>query len=926
MSLPTGVVTFVFSDIEGSTGHWEADPSGMERSLARHDAIVREAIEAFGGYLFKHTGDGFGAAFESPTAGLATAAAVAAALQDEEWPGPVLTCRIGAHAGEAAPRDGDYFGPVVTRTARLTDAGNGGQIIVSDALHRLVGARAPDGLTFVAAGEHRLKDLGEPIGIHRLVGAGASDERRLRTLEAAPHNLPVQLSTFVGREAQIKEIAQLLLRSRVVTLTGIGGVGKTRLSLQVAAEVLAEFAGGAWFAELAPLSEPGLIPDAVAAAVGVPPDSTVPAMQRILAHLASRRALLVLDNCEHLIDDVAGLAEQILRACPEVTILATSREGLGVPGEALWRVPSLRVDDDAAALELFAERARLVRPEFSLTDANRQVVAGLCQRLDGIPLAIELATARLKMLSVDQIAEHLNDRFRLLTGGSRTAVERQRTLRAMMDWSHDLLAESERLLLRRLSVFADGFTYEAAVSVGEGEGVDAFEVLDLLGHLVEASLVVFEEEHGRPRYRLLETVRQYALDQLFEAGEADDARRRHAEHFRDWALGYDDRILADKDEALLTGDLERGNVRSALTWSIEAGEGVLAVELASGYRNHFWYRVMYDESVRWSLQALDLVDDGASPLVVRAVANALTDAGNMNDFAAIARLEPRARRLYDSADTPTDRGELANSLATVAMVSDLLEADRMQVQALEELRAAGSDRWVAPLQNRVVTAFFRFDASSEPEVMPLAEQAIAAGLGGSLHLRAMRVGYLLLRGEYEAVVSEAAGAEPVDDWERFWLAMLHAIAARTQGRLEEANAAIAKAIVGMGRVGKVFTAWHDSVVALGEGDVEAAIPAIRIQFEGFVPHNRVAACDLATTIMIVAEIRERWEDAARLAGFGLAAQRETGRNWAPVDVARIEQAREAARAALGDDRYQALLDEGSAMAWEELPTLDDVLA
>jgi predicted ATPase/class 3 adenylate cyclase len=926
MSLPTGVVTFVFSDIEGSTAHWETDPTGMEVSLARHDGIVREAIETFGGHLFKHTGDGFGAAFESPTAGLATAAAVASAIDAEVWPGPTLTCRIGVHAGEAAPRDGDYFGPTVTRTARLTDAGNGGQIIVSDALHRLVGGRAPEGLLFVSAGEHRLKDLGEPIGIHRLVGEGASDERRLRTLEAAPHNLPVQLSTFIGRESQIKEISQLLLRSRIVTLTGIGGVGKTRLSLQVAAEVLAEFPDGAWFSELAPLSEPGIIPDAVASALGVPVDSTVPAMERILAHMATRRALLVLDNCEHLIDDVAAATEKILRGCPELAVLATSREGLGVPGEALWRVPSLRVDEDEAALHLFAERARLVRPEFAVTDENRAVVSRLCDRLDGIPLAIELATARLKMLSVDQIAEHLDDRFRLLTGGSRTAVERQRTLRAMMDWSHDLLAEAERVLLRRLSVFSDGFTYEGAVRVGEGEGVDAFEVLDLLGHLVEASLVVFDEEHGRPRYRLLETVRQYALDQLFDAGEADEARRRHAEYFRDFAAGYDERILADKDDALTGGDLELGNVRSALTWAIEAREGVLAVELASGFRNHFWYRVMYDESVRWSLQALELVDDDASPRVVRAVANALTDAVNMNDVVSIDRLGPRARRLYEAAALPEDRGELANSLATVAMVTDLLEADRLQVQALEELRAAGSDRWVAPLQNRVVTAMFMYDGASEQEVMPMAEQAVTEGLGGSLHLRAVRLAYAALRGDHEEVLAETTDADPADDWERFWLSLLHSTSARTLGRPDEARAALARAIVGLGRWGKLFTAWHDAMLALAEDDVAGVVPAIQIQLGAFVPRNRVSACDIATLTMITAQIRGRWEDAARLAGFARAAQAETHQNWPPVDVARIERARAIIEDQLGAARYEALLAEGASMSWDHLPTLDAILS
>ena len=327
MALPSGVVTFVFSDIEGSTRLWEADPAGMRKSLRRHDELVRETVEAAGGHVFKHTGDGFGAAFESVSGGLGAATLVAAALEAEEWEGPALVCRFGVHSGEAEPQEGDYFGTTVTRTARLMDAGNGGQILVSATTHELVDAWRPDGMSFVDMGEHRLKDLGAPIGLYRLVGSGASDDRQLRTLETAPHNLPLQLSSFVGREIQIKEISELVRSSRLVTLTGIGGVGKTRLSLQVAAEVLSEFDDGAWFVELASLTEAGLLADTVAAAARVPQDSSASSLQRVLSYLGHRRALLVIDNCEHLIDDVASFVDTILRGCPDIHVLATSREG-----------------------------------------------------------------------------------------------------------------------------------------------------------------------------------------------------------------------------------------------------------------------------------------------------------------------------------------------------------------------------------------------------------------------------------------------------------------------------------------------------------------------------------------------------------------------------------------------------------------------
>ncbi|MDH3250017.1 MAG: adenylate/guanylate cyclase domain-containing protein, partial [Acidimicrobiia bacterium] len=342
MDLPSGVVTFLFSDIEGSTRLWEADPAGMRRSLARHDEVFRNHVAAAGGHVFKHTGDGFAAAFDSGTAGMSAAAAVSETLALEPWDGPALMVRMGVNSGEAEPVDGDYFGSTVTRTARVMDAGNGAQIVVADMARRLVGDQLPEGVELVDQGEHRLKDLGEPIRLHRLVCPGAENDRPLRTLERAPHNLPIQLTTFIGREGQIKEVTDLVRQSRLVTLTGIGGVGKTRLSLQVAAELLGEFENGAWFVELAALGEAGLLADTVSNVLSVPPDSTVSAEDRLVRFLSARTALLVVDNCEHLIDDVADFANRLLRSCSDVHILTTSREGLAVMGEVLWRVPSLR--------------------------------------------------------------------------------------------------------------------------------------------------------------------------------------------------------------------------------------------------------------------------------------------------------------------------------------------------------------------------------------------------------------------------------------------------------------------------------------------------------------------------------------------------------------------------------------------------------
>ena len=613
---------------------------------------------------------------------------------------------------------------------------------------------------------------------------------------------------------------------------------------------------------------------------------------------------------------MAEMVHTILRTCPDVHVLATSREGLAVTGELLWRVPSLRVDDDSAAVELFAERARLVRPEFAVTDENRDAVADLCVRVDGIPLAIELATARLKMLSVEQVAEHLGDRFRLLTGGSRTAVERQRTLRAMMDWSYDLLSDTEQALLRRLAVFYDGFTYQAAEDVCSGETLARFEVLDLLGKLVETSMVVFEDDGETTRYRLLETVRQYSLDKLFEAGEADEARLRHAEWVHQFALGHDDAIAADKRLALRLGDLELGNIRAALTWSIEVQAGVLAVEIAVGIRGYFWLHVMYDEALRWLLAALELVEDDASPLVGRAVANALTDAGNIDSFELVDQIHPRAKRMYESTGDPEVRGDLANALATVLIYHDPQAADDLQKVAHVSLREAGSPRWVYPLQNRIITAIITQDASEAEEVEALTDEAVAEGLGGWIQSDVIHLMYALLRGEHDHVLEMTQG-QPIDDWQEFMFLAMRSQALRAKGRRDDARQAIDRAAA-IGKWSKTFTGRASAMLAIEEGDPDAAVVAFSLVFDGLNPRNLVGCADAALFGGVVASVRGRFDDAALLLGFGHAQAERVGLGIAAVDQPIIDNARTDARRALGDE-FDATEARGAAMAWEDLP-------
>lgn len=478
MILPTGTVTFLFTDIEGSSKLWDAHPEQMQATVARHDQILREAIAGHNGITFKTVGDAFCVSFSVAADALDTALRAQRALFAEPWPEDVgIRVRMALHTGTADERDGDYFGPALNRVARLLAAGHGGQTLVSQTVRDLTLDTLPPDAALRDLGAKRLRDLQRPEQVFQLLHPDLPSEfAPLRTLDVLPNNLPRQVTSFVGREREIAEVRRLLGTTRLLTLTGSGGAGKTRLSLQVAADLLDEYADGVWLTELASLSGPALVPQSVASALGVREEPGRALVETLTDWLKSRTLLLLLDNCEHLLTACAQLADTLLKACPNLHILASSREGLGIAGETTYRIPSLSLPDakEAATPEslsqyesvrLFIERAVAASPSFQVTNQNAPAVAQLCVRLDGIPLAIELAAARIRALSVDQIAQRLNDRFRLLTGGSRTALPRQQTLRALIDWSYDLLSDEEKTLLRRLSVFAGGWTLEAAEAV-----------------------------------------------------------------------------------------------------------------------------------------------------------------------------------------------------------------------------------------------------------------------------------------------------------------------------------------------------------------------------------------------------------------------------------------------------------------------------
>jgi predicted ATPase/class 3 adenylate cyclase len=704
----TGTVTFLFTDIEGSTQLWERHPQAMQAALAKHDALLDQAIANHGGQTVKRTGDGchavFAAALDSALAALAAQQAIAA----EPWTGiepDRLRVRMALHTGEAEAREGDYYGPALNRAARVMAAGHGGQVLLSQVTAELVRDQLPAAVSLRDLGEHRLKDLTRPEHIFQLGTSGLpADFPALRSLDASPHNLPVQLTHFIGREREMVEVRRLLSETSLLTLTGSGGTGKTRLSLQVAADLLHKFPHGAWLAELAAVTDPELVVPTLAAMLGARQQPGRPLFDTLVDFLRAKQLLLILDNCEHLISACAEVAERLLRQCPRLKIIASSREALGIAGETTYPVPSLSLPAATAsagtasaadlaqseAVRLFVDRAKAALPSFAFTDDNAPAVAIICRRLDGIPLAIELAAARVRMLRVEQIAARLDDRFRLLTGGSRTALPRQQTLRALIDWSYALLSEPERAFLQQLSVFAGGWTLEAAESVCNG---DAF---DLLTQLANKSLIVVDHDTSEPaRYRLLETIRQYAREKLLETGDPAHWRERHLRYFLDYAVQAQPALNGPLMSAWQDRfELEHDNFRAALGWALDRrhGDPLAAMQLVEALSLFLARRGHTTEGLAWLGEVLARGEAAApaeGPLagayqLARArtlSARALFDFGLISNAAAARAAAEESVRL---ARQLGDRQLLANSLAVLGMTAGFWGD-------LDRARAAGGE-------------------------------------------------------------------------------------------------------------------------------------------------------------------------------------------------------------------------------------------
>jgi predicted ATPase/class 3 adenylate cyclase len=541
----SGILTFLFTDLEGSTPLWEQYPELMQVVSARHDQLLRAVFEGNGGRVVKTTGDGFHVVFVSPADGIAAALAGQQAITIEVWPAEVgrIKVRMGLHAGEGQAREGDYYGPDLNRAARVMGIGHGGQVLVSGPTAALLRGRLPDGAELLDLGLHRLKGLSELEQVYQLVHSSLETEfPPLQSSVSIPHNLPTQLTTFIGRTRELEEVKRLIESNRLLTLLGPGGTGKTRLLLQAAGHLVERFPDGVWLVELAPLTNPELVAEKTAAVLGVRGQADRSLADSLAVYLRRKETLLLLDNAEHLIQTSAELVEHLLTLCPKLKVLVTSREPLSIGGEATFQVPSLTLPAEnviteadlqaSEAVQLFLERTWAVRPDFALATDNVPAVAEIVRQLDGIPLALELAAARLRVMSAEQIAARLNDRFRLLVGGRRTALPRQQTLQALIDWSWNLLAESEQVLLRRLSVFSGGWTLEDAQQVAGDAELDEFAVIDNLEALVEKSLVTTGSlPDGGERFNLLETIRQYARERLAEAGEDEVFGNRHAAYF-----------------------------------------------------------------------------------------------------------------------------------------------------------------------------------------------------------------------------------------------------------------------------------------------------------------------------------------------------------------------------------------------------------
>ena len=871
----TRMSTFLLTDIEGSTRLWETHGEVMGAALAAHDRLLRGAIESNGGTVVKTMGDGMLAVFDDQVLAVQAGLGAQRSLRDSAW-GPTgqLRVRMAIHAGAAETREGDFFGPALNRDARILAIGHGGQILLSAVAAVLARDRLPAEVDLLDLGSHRLRDLDRPEQVFQVaVPDLPRDFPPLRSLSTRRSNLPVPMTSFVGRERELDEVDRLIARGRLVTLIGTGGTGKTRLMIEVAGRVAGRFPDGAWLAELAPLGDPSQIAPEVARALGAP---EVPGRQPIDVvsdFLASKELLLVLDNAEHLIDGVAEVAERLLAVAPGIRILATSREALAVPGEAVVQVQSLSCPGahepqrfgvapgtfdlaEAAgteAVRLFSERAGAVLPSFELTEANVGAVAEICRRLDGIPLAIELAAGRVSAMSPEEIAVGLSDRFRLLTGGRRTAVPRQQTLHALIDWSWDLLTEDDRRLLRRLSIFAGGWTAEAAARIAGEAGSDVrgrgasgpaaqagiIGTLDGLARLVDRSLVIVDRG-VTTRYRMLETIRQYARERLIESDEASEIADRHRTYFAALAAAAASELRGPlMVDWLDRMDADTENLGTALEWALEASPEA-AVRMCQHLLVYWRDRVATPDNQERVVAAIAvaraLLADSMEPTSeLRAlIARLLGDAATIWSFSGAATVAlPWAQEAVSIARAGDDTGALVAALVGHSIAS-IFNGERGDLQGWTEeiIRLAseiGDDWTIAAAGGGMAGGMSAMDpAGAEVLLRTAVAAARRTGNPHAIAMTAMAEGRVFsatqrLAEARERFAEAIARFSEIGD-ELFTLAtrseLAHAV--RRDGPLDEAMDRYRETLAGWMRFGNRGAAAHQlesiAFVLIAQGD------------------------------------------------------------------------------------------------------------
>jgi predicted ATPase/class 3 adenylate cyclase/DNA-binding NarL/FixJ family response regulator len=878
--LPAGIVTLLLADVEGSTRLWDTQPEEMTAAIARLNQTVSDVVPAHDGVrpVEQGEGDSFVVAFAHASD------AVACALELQLAALAPIRVRIGVHTGEIQLRDGaNYAGATINRAARLRDLAHGGQTVLSGITSDLVVDRLPPGAWVTDLGTHPLADLPRPERVMQLCHPDLrNDFPSLRTPSPVVfHNLPAQLTSFVGREAELVQVGQLLAEDRWVTLTGAGGVGKTRMALQLAALIAGEFVDGVWYVDLAPITDAEMVPIAVARALGLADHPGRSTLDTLLRFVAGRQMLLLVDNCEHLLDASAALMVDLLAQSSRLSLLATSREPIGVAGEVDWRVPSLPLADEA--IELFADRARHARPDFIVGDDNAAAVGEICQRLDGLPLAIELAAARVRSLSLAEILDGLQDRFRLLTGGSRTAVRRQQTLRASVDWSHALLTGPERVLFRRLAVFFGGFDLTAAEAVAGGAEVERYQVLDQLTLLVDKSLVVAHDSGGRTRYRLLETVRQYAAEKLRESSEVDATRTRHRDYYTALAAALDAPAGSDYERRLEQAEMEIDNLRAAFGWSRENCDIEPALVVVSSLQPLWFTRGRILEGRTWFDAALTDLDTQHADVAAAVQARAVADKAVLNAWVGDVDTLDQAERALVIARELDDPALLARALTACGFCAgqgyNVVLAHKYFTEAIGLARAS-DDRW--RLSQILAWQTGAAAILGDPSAVRAAGREgrdLADSIGDRFHSRQCRhwLGYAqITQGdlagavtELGQVVVEAEAAQ--DEISRVVSLGTQAMALAYQGQVAAARAAAEATLDGGLELGGRFAAFGYLVsgfAALAAGDGAA------------VHQARQAASQHTSALGATVAIHRIWNIECALADGDLAA----ARRWADEAV------------------------------------------